>query len=314
MNLFDLAPGITFEPFRLLPGDDASCLNLYEPKNPRILAPTDAFLARGRFAFQSSRATTDAERANPWLLLTREESDGAIPVIGDANSMTYVLHKQLGEDMVIKRGGRDIRMRLVGALRDSIFQGELLMSQANFTRVFSDQQGYRVMLVEAPGAQASAIATQMEDAMADLGADATSTAQRLAQFHRVENTYLSTFQALGGLGLILGTIGLATVLLRNVLERRRELALLGAVGFRSGHVLTMVVAENILLLGCGLLAGAICAGLAIAPAIIERGGRFPVTSSGALLLFGVFITGLLSSIVAMSAATRAPLLSSLRSE
>jgi putative ABC transport system permease protein len=314
MNLFDLDPAISFEPFRLLPGDDASCLNLYEPKNPRILAPTDAFLAKGRFAFQAARTTTDAERANPWLLLTREEADGSIPVIGDANSMTYVLHKQIGEDLVIKRGGRDIRLRLVAALRDSIFQGELLMSPANFTKLFPDRQGYRVMLVDAPLAQAPAIAAQIEDAMADFGADATSTTERLAQFHRVENAYLSTFQALGGLGLILGTIGLAAVLLRNVLERRRELALLGAVGFRRGHVLTMVVAENVFLLGCGLLAGAICAGLAIAPAIAERGGRLPITSSGALLLFGVFITGLLSSIVAINAATRAPLLTSLRSE
>jgi ABC-type lipoprotein release transport system permease subunit len=314
MNLFSLDPAISFEPFRVLPGDDASCLNLYEPKNPRILAPTDAFLNKGRFAFQAARTTTDAERANPWLLLTHEETDGAIPVIADANSMTYVLHKQIGEDIVIRRGGRDIRLRLVGALRDSIFQGELLMSQANFTKLFPEQQGYRVMLVDAPMAQAPALAAQMEDAMVDLGADATSTAERLAQFHRVENTYLSTFQALGGLGLILGTIGLATVLLRNVLERRRELALLGAVGFRSGHVLTMVVAENVFLLGCGLLAGAVCAGLAIAPALAERGGRLPITSGGALLLFAVFITGLLSSIVAMNAATRAPLLSSLRSE
>jgi putative ABC transport system permease protein len=314
MNLFDLDPAISFEPFRLLPGDDASCLNLYEPKNPRILAPTDAFLAKGRFAFQAARTTTDAERANPWLLLRREEADGSIPVIGDANSMTYVLHKQIGEDLVIKRGGRDIRLRLVAALRDSIFQGELLMSPANFAKLFPDRQGYRVMLVDAPMAQAPAIAAQIEDAMADFGADATSTTERLAQFHRVENTYLSTFQALGGLGLILGTIGLATVLLRNVLERRRELALLSAVGFRRGHVLTMVVAENVFLLGCGLLAGATCAGLAIAPAIAERGGRLPITSSGALLLFGVFITGLLSSIVAINAATRAPLLTSLRSE
>jgi ABC-type antimicrobial peptide transport system permease subunit len=248
------------------------------------------------------------------LLLTHEEADGAIPVIADANSMTYVLHKQIGEDIVIRRGGRDIRLRLVGALRDSIFQGELLMSQANFTRLFPEQQGYRVMLVDAPIAQAPALAARIEDAMVDLGADATSTTERLAQFHRVENTYLSTFQALGGLGLILGTIGLATVLLRNVLERRRELALLGALGFRSGHVLTMVVAENVFLLGCGLLAGAICAGLAIAPAIAERGGRLPITSGGALLLFAVFVTGLLSSIVALNAATRAPRLSTLRSE
>jgi ABC-type lipoprotein release transport system permease subunit len=58
------------------------------------------------------------------------------------------------------------------------------------------------------------------------------TEERLANFHRVENTYLSTFQMLGGLGLILGTLGMAAVLLRNVLERRRELALLRAVGLR----------------------------------------------------------------------------------
>jgi len=35
-----------------------------------------------------------------------------------------------------------------------------------------------------------------------------STPEKLAAFHRVENTYLSTFQALGGLGLLLGTLGL----------------------------------------------------------------------------------------------------------
>ena len=95
---------MTFEPFRLLPGDDASCLNLYEPRNPRILAPRDSFIAEGRFAFQCSLAATDAETANPWLLLQRTEADGAVPVIADANSMTYVLHRQLGDVIVMMRG------------------------------------------------------------------------------------------------------------------------------------------------------------------------------------------------------------------
>ena len=71
-----------------------------------------------------------------------------------------------------------------------------------------------------------------------------STADNLAAFHRVENTYLSTFQALGGLGLLLGTLGLGAVLLRNVMERRKELALLRAVGYRPEHLRTMVIAEN----------------------------------------------------------------------
>ena len=314
LNLFDLGDAVTFEPLRLLPGDDASCLNLYQPKNPKILAPTDAFLAKGRFAFQSSLASSDAERANPWLLLTRTERDGAIPVIADANSMTYVLHKQLGDEIAIRRGERDIRLRLVAALRDSIFQGELVMSQANFVELFPAQEGYRVLLVDAPRERAAAAAARIEDALADLGADATSTTERLAQFHQVENTYLSTFQSLGGLGLLLGTVGLAAVLVRNVLERRRELALLGAVGYRRQHVLVMVLAENALLVGGGLLAGAVCAGIAIMPAVAERGGRLPLTSGGALLLFAVFVTGLLSSFVAMKAATSSPLVAALHSD
>jgi ABC-type antimicrobial peptide transport system permease subunit len=109
-------------------------------------------------------------------------------------------------------------------------------------------------------------------------------------------------------------VGLATVLLRNVLERRRELALLGAVGYRRSHFLAMIVAENALLLAGGLVVGAVCASLAIMPALAERGGRLPLSSGGMLLLFGVLVTGLLSSVVATRAATRAPLLSSLRSE
>jgi putative ABC transport system permease protein len=314
LNLYDVGTGVTFEPFRLLPGDDASCLNLYEPRNPRILAPRDSFLEAGRFAFQASLASTDSERANPWLLLLREEPDGAIPVIADANSMRYVLHRRLGDDIVLDRSGGEIRLRLVAALRDSIFQGELLMAQEHFVRLFPEQEGYQVLLVDGPSEEPDRLAGEIADALADLGAEVVGTAERLAQFYQVENTYLSTFQTLGGLGLLLGTVGLATVLLRNVLERRRELALLGAVGYERRHFLVMVVAENAMLLALGLVTGAVCAGLAIAPAIAERGGRLPLTSGGALLLFAVFVAGLLSSVVATRAATRAPLLTALRSE
>jgi ABC-type lipoprotein release transport system permease subunit len=314
LNLVDLDPSVTFEPMRLLPGDDASCLNLYEPRNPRIAAPRHSFLREGRFAFQSSLAETDDEVSNPWLLLEKRQADGAIPVIGDANSMTYVLHKKLGDVIVLPRGDGEIRLRLVAALRDSIFQGELLMAEENFLQAFPEQEGYRVLLVRAGNESLTGLEAKLEEGFADLGAQVIGTEERLAQFHRVENTYLSTFQTLGGLGLLLGTFGLATVLLRNVLERKRELALLGAVGYRRTHVMAMVVAENVLLLVTGLTAGALSAALAIAPAVAERGSRLPFTSGSALLMIAVLITGLLSSVIALRAATRMPLLASLRSE
>ena len=304
-------------PFRLLPGDDTSCLNLYEPRNPRILGASRAFIESGRFRFQASLASNDDERRNPWLLLNRslaDESGPVVPVIADANSMTYVLHKKLGDDIVITRDGRAIKLRLVAALDDSIFQSELIVADADFIRLFSGQDGYRLFLVETAPERAAQVATAIEEGARDLGADAVLTTERLAEFHRVENTYISTFQTLGGLGLLVGTIGLAAVLLRNVLERRRELALLGAVGYRANHVFAIVLAENVLLLGWGLAIGTACALVAVSPALAERGG-WPQAATGAWwLLVAVFVSGLLSSILATRAALRAPLLGALRAE
>jgi ABC-type antimicrobial peptide transport system permease subunit len=240
--------------------------------------------------------------------------DQVVPVIADANSMTYVLHKSLGDDIVLASGGRTVRLRLVAALTDSIFQGELLMSDVNFLRLFPEQAGYRFLLIDAPPGQAAAVAAAIEQNAGDLGADATSTVERLTEFHAVENTYLSTFKTLGGLGLLVGTVGLAAVLLRNVLERRRELALLGATGYRRSHIFGMIVAENALLLSAGLAIGAICAAIAIAPAAFERGGRLPAAGGAGLLVIAVLAAGLLSSVIATRAALRSPLLDALRAE
>ncbi|HEU4766667.1 MAG TPA: ABC transporter permease, partial [Pyrinomonadaceae bacterium] len=288
---------------RMRPGDDASCLNLYQPRNPKIVAPSDEFINENRFAFQNSLEETD----NPWTLLNREFPDGAIPVIGDANSLNYVLHLKVGEDFVTDQA----RLRVVAALTDSIFQSELIMSEKNFLRLFPSEQGYRYFLIDAP--QGTQAATVLEDRLSDFGFDAQSTEERLASFHRVENTYLSTFQLLGGLGLALGTLGMAAVLLRNVLERRRELALMRAVGYNSSHFAVMVITENVLMLCLGLAVGFVCALLSIAPVLFERGGKAPNISLG-LLLLAILVSGATASLAATIAALRSPLLPALRSE
>jgi ABC-type antimicrobial peptide transport system permease subunit len=228
--------------------------------------------------------------------------------------MTYVLHLALGDEFVMTTGAATtIRLRIVAALSDSIFQGELLMSEDNFIKLFPEHEGYRFFLIDIEQGKASAATGFLEDRLSDYGFDAGSAPERLASFHRVENTYLSTFQTLGGLGLLLGTLGLATVLLRNVLEMRRELALLRAMGYKPSHFTIMVVSENALLLLLGLFAGTACALLAIAPAFFSRGGRLPAYSLGLLLLL-VLATGLAASLAATAAALRLPLLESLRSE
>jgi hypothetical protein len=304
---------LSFIRFRLKPGDDASCLNLYQPQEPRILGVSNDFIGRNRFSFQKSIATTSEENQNPWQLLNRDLGEGVVPVIADANSLNYVLHLGLGDEFVLQGNQGPVRLQVVGALDDSIFQSEFLVSEENFVRLFPHEEGYRFFLIEAPETNQTATVAALEDRLSDFAFDVATTNERLANFHRVENTYLSTFQMLGGLGLLLGTFGLGAVLLRNVLERRRELALLRAVGYNPSHLMLMVVAENALLLFCGLITGTLSALLAIAPVFFERGGRLPNLSLS-LLLAAVLISGLIVSLIATRAALRSPLLPALRAE
>jgi hypothetical protein len=315
------APELTnarFTRFRVRQGQDASCLNLFRPTNPTIVAPEAGFVEANRFTFSASLAETDAERENPWLLLNRGLDDGSVPAIADATSLQYVLHASIGDTLSIDTGsGQPVVLRFVGALKDSVLQGELIVSEAQFIRLFPAQQGYRLFLIEDRGVrsvdQARALAATVERELQPSGVDAVTAVDRLDEFHRVENTYLSTFQALGGLGLLLGTIGLATVMFRNVLERRRELALLRAVGYDARHVSTMILAEAGFLLGAGVLAGAVCAAVAIAPAWLGRGGTLP--GAGLIgLLVAVVGAGLLSSFVATRAASSGNMLDALRAE
>jgi hypothetical protein len=300
--------------FRLRPGDETSCLTLYKPTNPRIIAPEPRFLDTPRFSFAASMAATDAERANPWRLLDRTFEDGAVAAIADQTTLMYVLHLGVGDDFTFTADGdTEVRLRIVGALADSVLQSELIIGEAAFVRLFPRHEGYRVWMIEAEAARAAAVTTHLEDRLSDFGVDVTDTQARWASYHQVENTYLATFQALGSLGLLLGTLGLGAVLARNVLERRREIGLLNAVGYSPADVRRMVLSEGMALVVGGLLLGAGCAVVAILPALADRSQSLPIGSLSALLA-GVVLTGAAASLVAIHLTTRMPIVSSLKAE
>lgn len=305
---------VQFVSFRERPGDDTSCLNLYTPQEPRILGAPNSFINSGRFSFKNSLTETQEQENNPWLTLDFVFPDGAIPAIADANTIQYILHLSLGSDIPIQADdGSTVRLRLVAALKDTIFQGGILISESNFLRIFPDREGYRFFLIDMPPPGDPDTVRALKESLGYRGIRIESSRDLLASYHQVENTYLSTFQSLGTLGLILGTFGLATVLLRNVLERRSELALLRAAGYRR-HVLSgIILVENILLLLWGTGSGIVCALISIAPALHSRGETLTVLSVG-MVIIPVLIAGTAASLVAVIAVFRSPLLPALRSE
>ena len=296
---------------RLLPGEDASCLNLYRPEKPRVLGVPPAMIRRGGFGFQ---ALPEMHPANPWELLEDTLAPGVIPALADYNSAMWIMHLQRGEDLVMEdQFGDTLRLRLVGLLEKSIFQSEVLISETNFLKHFPGQGGYRYFLIDVPGSKAGEVTLSLERTLSDYGFDVTPTGEKLAAYQAVENTYLSVFQTLGGLGLLLGTFGLGLILFRNALERKGELAVMRAFGYRQQVIARLLLLENSLLILLGLLIGSLAALIAVAPHVLSQAGQAPWLSLGLTLLL-VFATGLLASLLAVFAALRQPLLPALKAE
>ena len=324
--------GVNVVPFRVRAGDEASCLNLNAAQKPRLLGLKPEMMEK-RFSF--SKISDPDSLSESWNLLKSKVSapptsikfflfysvttfdlteDAPIPAIGDANSIQWAMKKKVGDtiDYVDERG-QPFKVRIVGAVANSILQGQLIIDEAEFVKRFPGESGYRMFLVDAPSNAVSQVSATLSRAMQDVGLELTPTAVRLNQFNAVQNTYLGTFQVLGGLGLLLGSVGLGIVVLRNVLERRGELAVLMAVGFRKRQVQRLLFIENGALLLAGLALGIVAAAVAVLPALLSASDGLPITSL-AVTLGAVLLNGVVWTWAATQFAVRGDLLNALRNE
>jgi len=312
LNDADLAD-VNLVPIRVRAGDEASCLNLTRAQKPRLLGVNPQLLA-GRFTFTA--AAKGLSSAKGWELLRSSSETVAdeVPAIGDANSIQWALGKKVGDTLdYTDDQGRTFKLRLVGAVANSILQGSLLIDEAQFIKRFPNQGGYRMFLIDLPQKAAAKVSATLARALQDAGLEITSTERRLDALNAVQNTYLGTFQILGGLGLLLGSAGLGVIVMRNVLERRGELGLFQAVGFQPKTLSRLVLTEHAVLLIWGLLLGIVAALIAILPSLSSPAARVPYLSL-AVTLAVVFANGLLWTWAATRFALRGNLLAALRNE
>ncbi|MCP4642647.1 MAG: ABC transporter permease [bacterium] len=307
-------PGVSCVSVRVYQGDDASCLNLNRAQTPRLLGvnPSD---------MSTVGAFVPSHGEDPWDLLNLDLPDGVVPgLVGDADTAMWGLQKEVGVDagdeiVYQDEAGRDVRVRLVGTLpvRLSVFQGTVLIPETAFTKLFPSEDGFRMFLFDTPAGDRDVVAEQLNAKFERSGLDTVATTDRLQMFYTVETTYLSMFLVLGGLGMVLSTAALGVLVLRNVLERRREVALLRAVGFPQRSVFIMLLAEHALLLGMGLAVGAVAATVAMAPAVIASATRVPVGLQ-AVVLGLIVLAGAGSIVVALGVGLGRDTTDALRSE
>jgi putative ABC transport system permease protein len=136
----------------------------------------------------------------------------------------------------------------------SIING-LMVSQKIFDRLPSTTPGVDLLLQAAPGVTARELADQVQRATIGQGADATTTRQILDDSFAAGRGFVDLLLALVRVGLLVGVFSLGTIALRAVVERRRAIGVLRAIGFRPGQVLLGILLETILTATAGLAVG-----------------------------------------------------------
>jgi len=296
---------------RVAEGDDASCLNLNRISNPRILG-LEASLLEGHFSEQS--ILNENGEKDPWKLLLIK-TDDCIPALADQTVIQWGLGKKVGDTLTYQNSiGEKIQLRLVAGLASSVFQGSIMIDNRYFLQNFPSSSGSNVFLIDGKPEQQQSIADELELQYRDLGFEITPAAQRLAEFKSVENTYLSIFMVLGALGLLIGTIGLAIVMQRSLLERKAEFSLLTSLGYKKGLIGKLVVWEYLILLVAGVASGFVSAVVSVWPAV---SGAVQSISFGfvAALIGLIVVNGLVWIVViAQIQLSRLKLVEALRNE
>ncbi len=266
---------VTFYPMLALDGDDASCLNLNQVSSPTILGINPAILdSRNSFSFD--QLAPSVNEREPWKALNKFYGKNIIPAFADQTVITWGLMKNVGDTLLYtNESGEELRIVLIGGLSASVFQGNIMISASNFKEHFPSINYSRLMLIDMPSPKKNEVSSQLSQYFQDHGMDITSATDRLNQFNSVSNTYLSVFMILGGLGLLIGTIGMGIILYRNMLERRQEIALLMALGFTRKKISYLLFTENVILLTAGMVTGTLLAVLSLIPSFLSPGYAFP---------------------------------------
>ena len=298
---------------RVRDGDDASCFNLNRAQSPQLLGIQPHQLQeRGSFTF--TKVIEEADSKEAWNLLNRDLGQDIVPAVGDYATVIWALGKSIGSQLQYSDDkGNIFKLQIVGLLKNSILQGSLIIADDEFIKRFPSEEGYRMLLIDCPRQKIDTVTDMLSFGLKDFGLDLMPTTQRLAEFSAVENTYLSIFQLLGGLGLILGSVGLGLVVLRNVLDRRGELAMLRALGFDTITIRKMIFHEHSGLMLGGLACGIIAAMVAVGPALKSPGAQ-SATFSLILTIAAIGISGMLWIWIAANLALSGGMLDALRSE
>jgi putative ABC transport system permease protein len=232
--------------------DDASCLNLNKVITPNVLGiDMDEIINSD---FKITKTIFDDNDINRF----KTAGNSVYPALVDETVLLWSLGKKLGDTLLyLGENGEKASVLLAGTLQNSIFQGYILMDKNLFSEIWSEIAGSEIMLLKVPDNEIVNTKNLISQALNNYGTRVIPTGDRMKMFYSVTDTYLTIFLTLGGLGLLLGIFSFIIVVRRNLIARKKEVAMYRTLGFTEKRIYYLLYQENIIVPFYAILIGAL---------------------------------------------------------
>jgi len=234
--------------------------------------------------------------SGPFQLTNREsrfKSDAEVwQALADDPRLVVSHAHPLGTTITLAGPEGPVRFEVAGIVRSVGLLG-LAGSEAAMAPFTTLPLGTTILAKTAPGADAKTVARQIQREVFSQGAEAITLKEMFDAATGWSQGIIDLVRLLMGTGLLVGVLSLGILAVRAVIERRRAIGMLRALGYRPDQVLAGIVFEALITATCGALVG-IGVGILISVIIRPPNARLEVDGSSLALIVGLLYLAVLA--------------------
>jgi len=245
----------------------------------------------GEASFVPLYQLSDEALARPPLHLAAREkryaSDADVWRALQADSRLVVTsYGSPGDSITLRGADGPVGFEVAGSQLGGVMDG-VIGSQRALAPFAAASVGMTTLLRAAPGVAPEQLSLQIRHALFGQAVDAVTMSELLDAGYQQNLAWLAIYDLLMRMGLVVGVVSLGILGVRALLERRRAVGVLRAIGYRSRDAVAGLVAEAMVTATIGVVVG-IGAGLCLGYVFVSAfgmGARFSVdaTSLGTAL-------------------------------
>jgi len=177
--------------------------------------------------------------------------------VGIGTALARQASRGLGDEISLSAFGRTLKVPVRAVVRDYMAGGSsVFMTRETARRLFGIASVDAVLVTARPDA-----AVRLRDPLQRIARAHSmllqSHREMRAMMDRITNGLVGALWSILGLGFVVGSLGVANTVAMNVLEKRRTIGLLRAVGMTGRQISRLVLIESLLIGGAGGLIGVV---------------------------------------------------------